>query len=227
MTGNFGPSSRLLQYLPAVYQEPVPPPPNPIAEEPEYKRPFLDEYLLPFEEILLGRRGSAHRAHALEYRVGTLYRLLDPRRTPEEFLPWLAQFAALPEVPGLPVPRYRKLLASIVSWNALRGTRLYLEQLLAICMDVPCQVIDDAPPLQVGRHSTIGRDTWIQGGPPHFFRVVLKFTRADRSHVEQQRALARRVIDFAKPAHTYYLLEVASPRFQVGVHSTIAVDSFL
>ena len=336
MSSALGPASRLLQYLPAVYQEPKPGPPpegaqQPArslaeAKEPVYQAPYLDSYLLPYEEILLGLpgidslhvqggiedlpglpgteswytrggteempgrsgteswytpgatenlpgqpgteslhtrggaedlpgqpgaeslqasrggtegqlglsgKGSMHaRAGTkdllgLESLIAALHRLIDPWKTPEEFLPWLAQWAALTLATGLPAEIHRKLLANIIPLYRIRGTKSYLEQLLSIYLRVPADVIDDLPAMQVARHATIGRDSWVGGGPPHFFRVILRFSLAAGSELERQRRLARYVIELAKPAHTDYILEVSAPRFQIGVHSTVAMDSFL
>jgi hypothetical protein len=35
------------------------------------------------------------------------------------------------------------------------------------------------------------------------------------------------ILDMEKPAHTYYALEVETPTLQLGVHSTISVDTLL
>ena len=35
------------------------------------------------------------------------------------------------------------------------------------------------------------------------------------------------IIDMEKPAHTFYVLDVVTPIFQIGVHSTIGVDTLL
>jgi len=39
--------------------------------------------------------------------------------------------------------------------------------------------------------------------------------------------IAREVIELGKPAHTDYELAIVSPILQLGVHSTIGVDTLL
>src|SRR5271166_1896882 len=200
----------LIEYLPAVYQE---------AE------PFLGRFLLPFEELLLGwideqhahageqhaRAGHETKATAHEHveglgrEIARLHRYFDPRWTPEEFLPWLAGWAALSLQAGLSVERKRKLLAAIIPLYRIRGTKKYIEELLQLCVDVVC-VVDDTelPELEVGSHSTVGSDTYLGGGAPYFFRVTLHAPQLSPVDLGSQVQIAREVIELGKPAHTDY-----------------------
>ena len=243
MNGETGLVTRLIRYLPGIYQEPDPQVAEPAATSPKFQRPCLDEYLEAFEELLLGLqreegpeskaghpeagRSKEDRSSGLERMVARLHRYFDPRTVPAPFLPWLAQWVALTLLPGVPVETNRKLLARMVPLYRCRGTRRCLEELLAIVLPVPAEIRDDFPPFQIGRHSTVGRNSWVGGGPSHFFHVTLTFSRTTGPEVQRQRRIAEYVIEMAKPAHTDYQLDVATPRFQVGVYSTVAVDSFL
>src|SRR5205807_1330684 len=93
--------SGLLQYLPAIYSE----------------DPFLGQFLLAFEKILLGREDSPSdlsssdssssgesddvapdpdlNPKGLEQIIDGLATLYDPWSTPDEFLPWLSKWTAL------------------------------------------------------------------------------------------------------------------------------------
>ncbi|NJR57850.1 MAG: hypothetical protein HC769_02680 [Cyanobacteria bacterium CRU_2_1] len=75
-------SNRLLALLPALYQT----------------DPFIGEFLLPFERILLGRV-EADKVdfpdRGLEETIAELATYFDPQHTPKEFLSWLAGWAAL------------------------------------------------------------------------------------------------------------------------------------
>jgi phage tail-like protein len=200
----------------------------------------LREFLEAFEKILLGfddydpsPRKAAHRGDldtvvGLGQKVERLFELFDPDLTPATFLPWLAGFAALSLRAGMSEEKQRRLIKVMISLYRIRGTKKYLETLLELCLDVPSSVTEDEiPPLQLGVHHQIGVDTYIGGGPPHFFRVRLYTGGLDASRVEAQRQFAYEVIELAKPAHTTYELTFASPRMQIGVRSTIGLDTVL
>jgi len=231
------PKKGLLEYLPAIYQEPV------------YYRPdqelknYLPAFLEPFERILLGVEEESASARAkgdttsptptrevesLREKIGRLHELFDPDVADPEFLPWLAGWAALSLRPTLREDRKRRLIANIIPLYRKRGTRAYLEELLKLCIDIPATVSEEEiPPLQVGVHSTVGEDTYIGGGPPHFFRVRLTAWKLNAIEVQAQRQLAYEVVELAKPAHTGYEFQMLSPEMQIGVHSKVGLDTVL
>lgn len=218
--------SRLLDDLPAIYRGRSP------EDDPQGDTRFLGRFLLPFEKVLLGRADGvdlreeknkalgpvrgAGRDQGLEEKIALLHTLFDARLTPAEFLPWLAGWAALALDPALTEAQARELIIRIVPLYAIRGTKAYLEELLRLYLrPAPVVVIEepDLPPLQIGRHSTVERDTYLGGSPPHFFQVALEFPagEGEAEHAGGQRwRLARRVIELAKPAHTTYDLRIAS-----------------
>jgi phage tail-like protein len=215
---------RLLDYLPAIYQE---------TSDDRASR-FVGQLLTPFEKILLGGRSEKDSeqkpapARSLEEEVAALPELFDPWETPKEFLPWLASWAALSFRSDLSEARRRKLLANIIPLYRIRGTRRYLEDLLQLCVEAFAAVSDaEIPEFQIGDHSTLGVDAYIGGGPPHFFTVALVAPKLSREEMDKQIAIARSVIDLAKPAHTMYELSVSSPKFEVGLHSRVGIDTVL
>jgi phage tail-like protein len=218
----------LLDYLPAIYHE---------RDEPEAPS-FLALFLRAFERILLGGAELKQEDTAedpsetiedgLEEEIAALPLLLGPWETPEEFLPWLASWAALSYHPYLSIDRRRRLLANIIPLYRLRGTRKYMEDILRLCVDAFISVSDaEIPGFQVQSHSTVGVDTYIGGGPPHFFSVRLVAPKLNQHEKEIQVAIAHSIIELAKPAHTFYELSLVSPRMQVGVHSTVGLDTVL
>lgn len=219
--------SLLLNYLPAMYVE------RDFGEEARAHEDFLGSFLLAFEEILLGRSHGKEPEetvshHGLEEIIARIHTLFDPQYTPDEFLPWLAGWAALSFPPGLANSRKRRLIAQIIPLYEIRGTKKYLQRLLALCLGGTPQVDDEGlPAMQVGVHSTLGADTYVGGGAPHFFRVVLPLPHKESLHLEEELGLAHDVIQRAKPAHTAYELEIVFPRMQIGVHSTVGFDTIL
>ncbi len=188
-------ASRLLQYLPAIYQE----------------DPFVGEFLLAFEKVLLGREdGGDIPSQGLEETIDGVASLFDPDRTPEEFLPWLAAWAALSLRADLDIRKQRALIANIIRFYHWRGTKKNLEELLALVTGGAATVDDrDRPPFQIEVHSTIEIDTYVEGEVPHLFQVNLVFPQDQQEYRLRYEQLAREVIELEKPAHTDYLLEVS------------------
>jgi phage tail-like protein len=213
----------------------------------------LREFLEAFEKVLLGfdnydppltkpsYDGDLDSVIGLGQKIERLHELFDPypdrpkqdpkphpAQTPARFLPWLASFAALSLPAGMSEVQQRKLTKVMISLYGRRGTKEYLETLLKMCLDVPSSVSEEEiPPMQLGVNHQVGVDTYIGGGPPHFFSVTLYTGGLDGSSVEAHRQLAYEVIELAKPAHTTYELTFASPRMQIGIHSTIGLDTVL
>jgi phage tail-like protein len=215
---------RLIDLLPSIYQEPGPPgQPN-----------SLPRFLNSFERILWGApeqgrdRDNSRIADGLAGKIARLNEILDPWQTPEEFLPWLAAWTALTLRSSLCLERKRALIANMIPLYRIRGTRKYLEELLRLCVDAPTAIEEeDIPPLQVGVHSTLGVDSYIGGGAPHFFRVKMIATQLSALEMEEQRQLAYEVVELAKPAHTGYEFWIDSPQLQIAVHSTVGIDTVL
>ena len=194
-------SSQLLEYLPGIYRDPTVYDDARGEQERTGSSRFLESFLLPFERILLDD---------LEQRIADLHKLLEPENTPAEFLSWLASWVALSFDVGLDEPRRRQLLSRIVPLYRLRGTKRYLLELIDLLVGLTASIEEmDLPPLEVGRHSTVGVDTCLGGGPPFFFRVELDVPQGDAELGRVHSEIARRVIDLGKPAHTCFELAIA------------------
>lgn len=201
-----------LEYLPEIYQE----------------SEFLGRFLKIFEKILSGIDDGVPPDHpGIEQVLDRISDLFDAEKTPLEFLDWLASWAAL-ELPGdWPEKRKRSLISEIVQLYKKRGTKEGLENFLKIYAGEGVYIDEWLSPLQVGVSSTIGRDTVLGGGPPDFFAVQVILPEPDLELKGKKEAEVRAIIDREKPAHTYYQLEVIVPTMQIGVHSTIQLDTLL
>lgn len=214
------PSPRLIDYLPALYQ-----PADPNAEP-----PFLSRVLAAFEAVLLGRPDdTAFPAIGLENTLDRLDQLFDPMTTPADFLPWLASWAALSLRADVEINQQRKFIANVISLYRRRGTKDNLQQLLAIfTQSIPEIRETEIGEFQIGVSSKVGIDTIIGGGVPHFFEVSINLPRiSDATLRDRQIEIARALIDLEKPAHTHYALIPQFPTMQIGVHSTVGVDTVL
>lgn len=232
-------SSRLFDYLPAIYQS-------------DLSDPFLDRLLLAFEEVLLGDRvsNSASTTQAeskgLEEKIALLATYFDPQTTPDEFISWLAGWVALSLRDDWGVDAQRRFISNVVSLYQKRGTKAGLIEMLKTYTgmgrgtdkEVAVEVNELLLPFKIGTIVNndafrVGIDTAIGGGPPHYF-IVKMFVNAydsatktvkDQQQVKEQ--IAHAIIKQEKPAHTDYKLITVLPTMQIGTHSTVGVDTLL
>ena len=162
--------------------------------------PFLGRYLWAFEQVLLD----------LEQTVGTLATLFDPATTRDDFLPWLSSWVAFTLRSDLDPSQQRAFLARIVPLYRRRGTKQNLQDLLSIF--------------------TRGAPTITESddaGPAHHFTITMRLPRTTPDVFNRQSAIAHALIDLEKPAHTSYDLDLQSPTMQIGMTSTVGVDTLL
>jgi len=190
---------------------------------------FLGRFLLAFEQVLTGVDGAAAPpVDGLEETIAGIATLFDPRETREEFLPWLASWVALGLRADWSVAQKRDFVARIVPLYRGRGTKANLAELLKIYTGLtPVITGMEDTELQIGVHSTIGKDTWIDGSPPHRFHVSVTMPNPDQKTLQRQFQIASALIDLQKPAHTTYELEIVFTTMQIGVRSTIGRDTLL
>jgi phage tail-like protein len=193
--------SSYLNYLPAIFRQ----------------DPFLGRFLLAFEEILGG----------LEKQLDSIEHYFDPEKTPVEFLEWLSGWVAISLRADLNEEQRRDFVAQAVPLYRLRGTKPGLETLIQIYTALPPVIHEFNTPFQIGVHSTIGVDTMLDGGAPHFFGVTIRLATPDPGERKRMQEVVTAIIDLEKPAHTQYKLDVVTPVLQIGVHSTIGVDTLL
>jgi phage tail-like protein len=249
-----GQVSRLLGYLPAIFQELRGDPTNPPTPLP------LGRFLMAFESILLGlpkRRpaewadlqqqpgfeeivGGALQQGTSEKLLDGIQRYFDPgpdyptdprkiedyNRAPSEFLAWLAGWVALALRDDWTDDHKRKFIAKAVQLYRLRGTKAGVTQFVQTYTGgPPVEISEEGEQFQLGVHSRIGVDTILDSGTPFFFRV--KLTSSDPLGFQKQKDMVTALIELQKPAHTSFSLEVETLQFQIGVNSRIGVDTLL
>jgi phage tail-like protein len=206
--------SSLAQFLPAIYQSAL------------NTEPFLGQFLLAFEKILLGPYEAGKRG--LEEKIADLHTTFEPLVTDKTFLPWLADWAAFTLRNDLDEPMQRQFLANIIQLYKFRGTKKNLQDLLGIfTRGQPTVTETAADEFEIGVHSTVGVDTYVAGGSPHYFIVTVSLARDTVAAQQQQERIARALIDLEKPAHTAYDLHMVFPSMQIGKHSTVGIDTLL
>ena len=200
--------SQLLDYLPAIFHDP--------------EHPFLSGYLAAFEKILIGRddsvsipgRPDSAESRSLEETIDRIPKLFDPSITPEDFLPWLAGWAALSLRADLDPGKKRSFIANIIQLYRRRGTKDNLIELLKIFTGTTPAIDEDATPSKAFQEQ-YAYDR-MAAGTPHFFKVSILLADADFKKVERDRAIASALIDLEKPAHTFYELEIKFSSMRIG-----------
>lgn len=206
-------TSSYLQYLPAIFSE----------------DPFLGRFLLAFEHVLTGLDGDGvEPRQGLEETIADIAKLFDPQETREDFLQWLAGWVALDLRADWTPDQQREFLARIVPLYRRRGTKANLAELLRIYTGLTPTITEGADTaFQIGVHSTIGVDTQIGGSTPHYFHVTVTMPNPDPATLQRQSKIVTALIELQKPAHTTYGLTILYNTMQIGVRSTIGVDTLL
>jgi phage tail-like protein len=203
---------RLIDFLPAIYR----------------RSSALEPFLAAFEAVLFGPTRS------VEAHIARIPRLLDPHSADEdEFLPWLAQWAAVTLFHE--ARDRRRVVAEMIRLYAIRGTREYVKRALELYVDgavtvderdLPGMVVGQAARSRVGHGTRLGEDTFG-------FSVRVDFSRVPKDRRQRLRLidLACRVIDLAKPAYTHYYfshnLFDEERGFAIAVRSRVGVDTLL
>jgi len=173
-----------------------------------------------------------------------------------DFLAWLAEWVGMAVEEKLPVARRRRLVRDAAALYRLRGTPEGVRRFVSLFCGVEVRLLEhyrlrrwaiagrgrlgDATQLfgpeivrrlQVDEFSEIGSFRLVDTDDPfrdpfhvyaHRFSLLL-LARAD----ERRLALARRVTELAKPAHTEVTVEAVEPRLRVGTQSSIGLDSVI
>ncbi|MBW4434466.1 MAG: hypothetical protein KME28_22805 [Pelatocladus maniniholoensis HA4357-MV3] len=240
MTNNIPPTqvSNYLQYLPAIFQEDVD----------QYGVNFIGRFLLAFEKIITGlgdvdEPGIEEILDGItdsttqELYLAGIYRYFEPgadlpahKRSPPEFIEWLASWVALNLREDWEEEDKRRFISHAVTLYRKRGTKAGIKEMLKIYISPVAEIYEFHEPLQVDRISTVGIDTILGDGLPHYFLVKIflaNFGEETFNTCKRQQKLARAILDQEKPAHTYYDFDIEVPLMQIGVRSTVGIDTIL
>ncbi|MEK8086431.1 phage tail protein [Aquabacterium sp. A3] len=219
------PGHRWLQQLPrTLWHEPA-------------SRDFLHRYLMPLARLLDDWDRSAAERH----------RLLDPRITPAEALPWLGRFVGLAMDPCWPEAVQRQLVGEAARLFRTRGTVASLKRMIGILVGDAEVVLLEHYRLRGGgvmgneaareSQAVLGAGFRVGGliGEPntrpladtepvrfddfaHRFTVVIATVLT-----EAQRACVERLIELHKPAHTAFTLCTVQGGLRLGLGSHLGV----
>lgn len=155
-------SRRLLGYLPDIYQDSG-------ADD-----NFLSHYLAIFEAILF----------PIEWQIDNFDLFLDPKTSPQAFLPWLAKWFDIIFDPTWSEAQRRLFLGEASRIHARQGTRWALSRLVEIYTGQKPEITDTGKNLAA-----------------FTFEVKLPF-----GSLKYPRAVIEKMIDQSKPVHTSYTL---------------------
>jgi phage tail-like protein len=228
--------SELLRYLPDIYTE----------------DPFLGQFLSAFEKVLLGRndvdlcyqngRFYASKTdpnikndssnplacyQGLEETIAGISTYFEADTTPQDFLEWLSGWVALTLRADVAPAIQRTFIGKAVWLYSLRGTIQGIKEIINIYVGTYPTITEMGKPFEIGVNSTIGVDTLLDSGAPHFFRVSINLNTTDQDQINKITQVVTSILDQEKPAHTFYALTVVTPTLEIGVHSTIGEDTLL
>ena len=252
-----GQVSRLLGYLPAIFQDaPVvttdpPPPPQPLP---------LGRFLMAFESILLGlAKSRPEEWRDLQYQPG-FEEILGgalQQGTSEQLLDGVQRYFD-PGPDYLPDPHKvadhnrapPEFLAWLAGWVALtlrddwtddhkrkfiaKAVQLYRLRGTKAGVTQFVQTYTGGPPVEIFEESTefqVGVHSRI--GVDTIidgglpFFFRVKLTSSDPLSFQRQHDMVTALINLQKPAHTNFSLEVETLQFQIGVNSRIGVNTLL
>jgi phage tail-like protein len=219
----------LQDYLPALYQN----------------NPFLEQFLGTFEAVLLGNDETENSGQkGLAQTIDHIPDIFNPIKLAagevfpqnieknQEFLAWLSGWTAFSLRADLSLEQQGQFIANILPMYRRRGTKANLQQLLKIFMLAEPTIEETSnQALQVGIQSTIGKDTFVGGEAPHFFKVTVvlpETLQLDPKGLARQLEIASALIELEKPAHTHYQLVPIFPgTIQIGHTSTVGVNTLL
>ena len=164
---------RFHQFLPAIYLRP----------ECEFLRRFLE--------------GLEPSWASLEAHLRDPSLLVDPRRTPERYLRWLAEWVGLSLDQNWPERKRRLLLQEAVDLYQLRGTARGLGRFLEIYTGVRPRIVEPFEGTTLGEKAVLGRAV-VGDVPPNCFTLTV-FRRPDDGVDER---VVREIVEMEKPAHT-------------------------
>ena len=159
--------SRYMSYLPDIY--------HPEPGEHGDRTPFLPRFMAMFESIWA----------PIEWNIDNFDLYLDPRTSPIEFTPWLANWFEIAFDDSWSDEQRRDLLLDAHKIYARRGTHWSLSRILEIYTGAKPEINDT--------------DTGLD---PYTFTVKIK----GKGDKQLNRQLVEQLIDANKPAHTSYQL---------------------
>jgi phage tail-like protein len=169
---------------------------------------------------------TQHVFSSVEDTLDVLHTFFDSYEAPEEFLPWLASWAAMVIDEEWPLAKKRRLIKRAIELYRLRGTVKGLKLILSMFSDAEPEFKENQWPFKgwrVGVTSAIGIDTVVlpQVNLAHAFIVEMPVAYTNLAPESVVRI--HELIQMEKPAHTQYYLRFAAEDSGDGLQEFMAV----
>ncbi len=173
--------SDYLKYLPAIYSQ----------DE------FWGRFLRIFEDVW----------SPIDERIGQMNLYLDPKYTPESFLPWLASWMGIDLNPRMSLREQRKLIQNLIELSSWRGTRRGLREHIKLVTGLESQISESGAGMILSEASQLGVNTTLSSisGRNH---LLITLFADDTAKVDRE--LVGAIILFHLPAQATYSLEIVS-----------------
>ena len=172
--------SAYIRYLPGIYHQDL----------------FLRRFLMIFESVL----------RPIEEMVDILPAYTEPEHTPDDFLPWLAQWVATALDSSWPLARQRALIANSVEIYRWRGTSYGLKLHIRTYTGIEPLIQECRGGFVLGTDNRLGWTTLLTAAPVNQLLFVVTVPVVDPRDVDPQ--VLRQIIEESKPAHTTYRLRL-------------------
>lgn len=195
------PANTFVRYLPEIYQDPDP------------VNSFLIRFVGIFQSLYLDMEEQIERVTAH----------LDPKSAQPELLAWLAQWLKIEDAYLWPEGTLRRILAQSVELYKKRGTRGYMEDLIALYSGEAPYIVEYHHTLPYRRAPQQGEILdKLYGDNPYTFSVIVK-----EEQVKDQKdyIAVRKIIDNSKPAYTEARLIVLRPYICLDQHTYLGINS--
>ncbi len=175
------PPSSYLKYLPAIYSQ----------DE------FWGRFLHIFEDVWT----------PIEERIEQMGLYLDPRYTPESFLPWLASWMGIGLNSRRSLRGQRGLIKDLIELSNWRGTRRGLREHIKLVTGFESQISESGTGMILGEASQLGVNTTLSSSSGRNHLLITLFAD-DTTKVDRE--LVGGIVQFHLPAQATYSLEIVS-----------------
>lgn len=188
-----------------------------ISEGPSFRRSFAWRFLALF----------ARQFYDQERTLDEIHTYFDPATTPAGFLDYLASWVALDLDHNWPEARQRELISRAVELYKTRGLPDGIATFVEIYTGYRPRIIEHHKAgMKIGVRSQVGVNTKIyRASRDEVFRFTVSLKVPDPEAIDVNQV--KRIIDIQKPSWSRYYLTLDSTFMQLGVNSTIGVDTIL
>lgn len=229
------PKQSYLRYLPAIY------------EEDDASKEFLERFLSIFQTLFTN----------IDDKIVSFTKYIDPKGTPDDFLPWLASWLVLEYDESWSNNNIRKFIEYAPRLYRMRGTRKGLEEIILIYLSKGTKLISSMTSLDNKINECEEKCGDIMNYETHqnynefkimiFENFQLDCVKNDKEYTklycndpytfcilldpfkvnEEQSHTIKKIVENEKPAHTVGNVILLQPWIYLGMHTYLGVNTKL